>query len=193
MLKISAVSFKRCVKVLFKVKFKLCVCIIKLKFKITVSNNNFNAPHCKLTWSKCRESVSAAVKSHIVVEKKVNLKSSKKDVSNESLISVDWEVLKLFLNKCNYTCDESLLFSISSALALFKKSAEFVFSSSVECFTSVKLTFKFRDEFFSLLKSDSADDSDQLICKCKHHNELLLCMINKYRMKCKINQTVKKE
>ena len=48
-LKMSAVSIKRCVKVSFKMKFKLCVCIIKLKLKITVSNNDSNASHCKFT------------------------------------------------------------------------------------------------------------------------------------------------
>ena len=194
MLKISAVSFKRCAKVLFKAKFKLCVCIIKLKLKITVSNNNSDASHCKLTWSKCRKSVSAAVKFCIIVKKKVNLKSSKKDVLNESLTLTDWEVLELFTTKCKYTYNESFLFSTSSAFALFfKKFAEFVFFFSVKCSASAKSAFEFRDRFFSLLKLDSVSDSDQLICKCKHHNELSSHMINECRMKHKINQIIKKK
>ena len=68
-----------------------------------------------------------------------------------------------------------------------------MFSSSVEYFTLIKSVFEFRDRFFSLLKSDSADNSDQLIYKCKCHNKLLLHMINKCKTKCKMNQTVKKE
>ena len=67
-----------------------------------MSDDNSDAPHCKLTWSKCREPVSAVFKPHTVVEKKINIKHSKKDVLNESLISADWEVLRLFLNKCKY-------------------------------------------------------------------------------------------
>ena len=190
----SAVLFKKHTKILIKLKFKLCVCIIKLKFKVTASDDDFNAPHCKLTWSKCRESVSAAVKFCIIIKKKVNLKPSKKDVLNESSISADWEVLELFLTKCKYTHNEPLLSDTSSALALFfKKSAEFVFSSSVEHSASVKSAFEFRDEFFSLLKSDSVSNSDQLTHKCKHHNELLSHMTNKCRTKCKMNQTVKKK
>ena len=138
--------------------------------------------------------MSAAVKSHIIIEKKVNLKSLKKNISNESLISADWGVLKLFLTKCKYTYNESFLFSALSALTLFfKKSAEFVFSSSVECFISVKSVFKFKDGFFSLLKLNSVSDLNQLICKCKCHNELLLHIINKCRIKCKMNQTIKKK
>ena len=68
-----------------------------------------------------------------------------------------------------------------------------MFSFSVKYSASVKSAFEFRDKFFLLLKSDSADDSDQSVCKCKHHNELLSHMINECRMKCKMNQTVKKE
>ena len=138
--------------------------------------------------------MSAAVKFCIVIKKKVNLKSLKRDVLNESLISVDWEVLELFFNKCKYTYNESFLFSVSSALiSFFKKSAEFLFSSSVKCSVSAKSVFKFRDDFFSLSKFDSTDDSDQLTHKCKHHNKLLLHIINKCRTKHKMNQTVKKE
>ena len=48
-LKISAVSLKRFIKVLIKLKFKLYICIIKLKLKITVSDDNSDASHCKLT------------------------------------------------------------------------------------------------------------------------------------------------
>ena len=68
-----------------------------------------------------------------------------------------------------------------------------MFSSSVKCSTSAKSAFRFRDEFFSLSKFNSADSSDQSVCKCKHNNELLLHIINKCRTKCKMNQIVKKK
>ena len=70
-------------------KFKLCVHIIKSKSKITVSDDDSDISHCKLTWSKCREFVFTAVKLCTVVKKKVNSKLSKKDVLNESLTLTD--------------------------------------------------------------------------------------------------------
>ena len=98
------------------------------------------------------------------------------------------EVLKLFLNKCKYTYNKSLLFSVSSVFTSFiKKSAEFLFSSSVEYSASAKSAFKFKDRFLSLLKLNSADSADQLICKCKYNDELSSHMINKCRTKCKMN------
>ena len=114
--------------------------------------------------------------------------------SFQSLTLIDWEVLELFLNKYKYTYNESLSSDISSALTLFfKKFTEFIFSSSVEYSVFVKSVFKFKDRFFSLLKLNSADDSDQSVCKCRCHNELSLHMINKCRIKCKMNQIIKKK